>query len=63
MKLTGTLKEHVENAESKKQAKELIARAGMELTDEEMETIAGGKQEFHGQRRKADGSLKDLCQY
>lgn len=63
MKLVGKLKENVEKAENKDQAKELIAEAGMELTDEEMETIAGGKQEFHGQRRKADGSLKDLCQY
>ena len=63
MKLVGKLKENVEKAENKDQAKELIAEAGMELTNEEMETIAGGKQEFHGQRRKADGSLKDLCQY
>ncbi len=42
MKLVGKLKENVEKAENKDQAKELIAEAGMELTDEEMETIAGG---------------------
>ncbi len=63
MKLVGELKEKVEQAENLKEAKRVIENAGMELTDEEMETIAGGKQEFHGQRRKADGSLKDLCQY
>ncbi len=37
MQLTGELKEKVEQAESKEQAKELIAEAGMELTDEEMD--------------------------
>ena len=39
MKLTGDLKEKVENQE---EAKELIKDAGMELTDEEMEQVAGG---------------------
>ena len=42
MKLTGKLKEDVEKAENKEQAKELIAEAGMELTDEEMDQVAGG---------------------
>ena len=42
MKLTGELKEKVANAESAEQAKELIAEAGVELTDEEVEEIAGG---------------------
>ena len=42
MKLTGKLKEDVEKAENKEQAKELIAEAGMELTDEEMEQVSGG---------------------
>ncbi len=36
MKLTGKLKENVEKAENKEQAKELIAKAGMELTDDEI---------------------------
>ena len=40
MKLTGKLKEKVEKAETKAQAKELIADAGMELTDEEMAKVA-----------------------
>lgn len=42
MRLIGKLKENVEKAENKEQAKELIAEAGMELTDEEMDQIAGG---------------------
>ena len=42
MKLTGKLKENVEKAENKEQAKELIADAGMELTDEEMDQVSGG---------------------
>ncbi len=39
MKLTGDLKEKAENQE---EAKELIKDAGMELTDEEMDEVAGG---------------------
>ena len=42
MKLVGKLKENVEKAENKEQAKELIAHAGMELTDEEVEAVSGG---------------------
>ena len=42
MKLTGKLKEDVEKAENKEQAKELIAEAGMELTDDELDKVAGG---------------------
>ena len=42
MKLTGKLKENVEKAENREKAKELIAEAGMELTDEEMDQVAGG---------------------
>lgn len=43
MKLTGELKKNVDNAESKEEAKELIAQAGMELTDEELNQVAGGR--------------------
>ena len=35
MKLTGKLKEKVEAAETKEEMKDIISRAGMELTDEE----------------------------
>ena len=65
MKLVGTLKEKVEKTENLEEAKKAIADAGMELTDEEMDVdaVSGGKQEFHGQPRKADGSLKDPCRF
>ena len=43
MKLIGELKKKVEKAGNLTEAKEEIAHAGMELTDEEMATIAGGK--------------------
>ena len=43
MKLIGESKKKVEKAGSLTEAKEEIAHAGMELTDEEMATIAGGK--------------------
>ena len=42
MKLTGELKEQVEKAENQEEAKEIIKEAGMELTDEEMDQVAGG---------------------
>ena len=41
MKLGGKLKENVAKAENKEQANETIKRAGMELTDEEMDQVAG----------------------
>ncbi len=43
MKLTGKLKEKVSKAETKEQAKEIIAHAGMELTDDEMNMVSGGE--------------------
>ena len=43
MKLIGELKEKVEKAENQEKAKEIIKEAGMELTDEEMDQVAGGK--------------------
>jgi len=42
MELTGDLKKRVEQAETKEEAKVLIAQAGMELTDEELDQVAGG---------------------
>ena len=42
MKLTGKLKENVDKVKSKEQAKELIAKAGMELTDTELNQVSGG---------------------
>ena len=42
MELIGKLKEDVEKAEKKEEAKKIIEKAGMELTDEEMDQVAGG---------------------
>ena len=43
MELTGKLKEEVEKAENMEDAKKAIEDAGMKLTDEELEQVAGGK--------------------
>ena len=42
MKLIGELKEKVEAAESVEEVRQAIEDAGMELTDEELEGVAGG---------------------
>ena len=42
MELTGELKEKVEKAENRDQAKKLIEEAGILLDDEEMEQVSGG---------------------
>ena len=43
MKLVGELKDKVEKAETKVEAKEIIKDAGMDLTDEELDQVAGGE--------------------
>ena len=42
MKLIGNLKKQVEETKNKEEAKEVIEKAGMELTDEELDQVAGG---------------------
>ena len=42
MKLKGELKEKIEKAESKEQAKEILDKTGIELTDEELDAVTGG---------------------
>ena len=42
MKLLGELKDKVEKAQNQEEAKKVIEEAGMELTDEEMDQVAGG---------------------
>ena len=44
MKLIGELKKQVEETKNKEEAKEVIEKAGMELTDEELDQVAGGKE-------------------
>ena len=43
MKLVGELKEKVEKAANQEEAKDIIKDAGMDLTDEEMDQVAGGR--------------------
>ena len=59
MKLVGKLKDKVEKAETKEQAKELIANAGMELTDEEMDKVSGGNFHSHGKANQGRSYLTD----
>ena len=42
MELTKEQKEKLENAEPKEEAKKILKDAGVELTDEEMDQVAGG---------------------
>ena len=42
MELTGELKDKVSKCETKEQVKEQIKNAGMILTDEELDNVAGG---------------------
>ena len=42
MKLTGELKEKVEHTENKEEAKKAIEDAGMILSDDELDQVAGG---------------------
>lgn len=44
MKLTGELKKKVESSTTKDEAREAIRDAGMELTDDELDQVAGGRQ-------------------
>ena len=47
MKLTGLLKDKVENAETMEKKKDIIAQAGMLLDDEELVNVAGGASQVH----------------
>ena len=42
MKLIGELKKQVESTATKEEAKDVIANAGMELTEDELDQVTGG---------------------
>ncbi len=42
MELSKELKEKLEKAESKDEAKNILEEAGLELTEEELDQVAGG---------------------
>ncbi len=46
MELTGKLKEEMAQAKSKDEAKEIMEKAGMKLTDDELDSVAGGWGDF-----------------
>ena len=46
MKLVGELKKQVEETKNKEEAKEVIEKAGMLLTDEELDNVTGGVNPF-----------------
>ena len=55
MKQIGNLKYEVESSETKEEKKDIIAKAGMELTDDELEDVAGGAgHSYPGEAKKCD---------
>ena len=54
MKLVGELKDKVEKAENQEEAKKIIKDAGLELTDAELDQVAGGYDSdmFYEEHRK-----------
>ncbi len=42
MELTGSLKDKVAKAKNKDEAKDIIGKAGMLLTDDELDAVSGG---------------------
>ena len=47
MELLGKLKNEMAQAKSKDEAKEIMENAGMKLTDDELDTVAGGMGNAH----------------
>ena len=59
MKLTGVLKQKVDEAETMETKKDIIADAGMELTDDELEKVAGGAGGTSSVKHYCDSCKKD----
>lgn len=63
MKLTGDLKDKVFNTDSLEERRDIIAQAGMELTDDELEAVAGGiafmQDRIKQENRKGTSSAND----
>ena len=52
MELVGKLKDQVENSSNKEEAKKLIEKAGMKLSDEELSQVSGGRGYTAGEERE-----------
>ena len=62
MELIGNLKDKVEKAQSKKEAQNIIENAGMRLTEDEMDMVAGGKMYTDGPQTRgfeAEQNMRD----
>lgn len=57
MKIIGNLKDQVEKANSLEEAKEFIEKAGMQLTEDELNMVAGGTGIALADRRPGAGHL------
>ena len=57
MKLTGELKEKVEKAESKEEAKKTIEEAGVILDDQELDQVTGGMYSTRGKGLHNDSNI------
>ncbi len=61
MELTGRLKDSVMNAKKKDEKKGLIEKAGMKLTDDELDRVAGGNYYHYG--NNAPCSYDSNCEF
>ena len=62
MKLIGELKKQVEETKNKEEAKEILEKAGMELTDEELDQVVGGMKITSNKSEKILNPLLKLIQ-
>ena len=61
MELVGKLKDQVENSSNKEEAKKLIEKAGMKLSDEELSQVSGGRgYTAEEEREMAEIKVKNL---
>jgi len=58
MKLTDELKKKIEAAETREEKKAIIAEAGMELTDDELDGVAGGKVRLNNHRIETENNRR-----
>lgn len=78
MKLIGNLKDKVDKAKTMEAKKDIIAEAGMELADDELEGVVGGinlkinnnklvtdqiKRQMDGNKKKVNEKLKQVIEY
>ena len=63
MELVGKLKDQVENSSNKEEAKKLIEKAGMKLSDEELSQVSGGRgYTAEEEREMAEIKVKNLLE-